>query len=83
LGQEEQVREVLVESGAIVAGAFMQSGFVDELHCFIAPILMGNDAKPMFVLPGVNTMNDKIQLQIDSITPFGEDVRLILKPKKA
>lgn len=82
LGQEEQVREVLVESGAIVAGAFMQSGFVDELHCFIAPVLMGNAAKPMFVLPGVESMSDKIQLQIESVTPFGEDVRLILKPKK-
>jgi Pyrimidine reductase, riboflavin biosynthesis len=46
------VREVLVESGAIVAGAFMQSGFVDELHCFIAPILMGNDAKPYVCLTG-------------------------------
>jgi diaminohydroxyphosphoribosylaminopyrimidine deaminase/5-amino-6-(5-phosphoribosylamino)uracil reductase len=80
LAREESVREVLVESGAMVAGAFMQSGCVDELHCFIAPVLMGHLAKPMFVLPGLESMQDRLSLKIQSVTPFGEDVRLILTP---
>jgi len=82
LAKEENINDVMVESGAIVAGAFMQSGLVNELHSFIAPSLMGNAAKPMFVLPEIQSMNQKINLQIQSIDRFGEDVRLILIPKE-
>jgi diaminohydroxyphosphoribosylaminopyrimidine deaminase/5-amino-6-(5-phosphoribosylamino)uracil reductase len=59
LAEEEQINDVMVESGAIVAGAFMESGLVNELYCFIAPSLLGNQAKPMFVLPSVEHMADK------------------------
>ncbi len=81
LAQEEQINDVMVESGAIVAGAFMQSGFVNELHCFMAPSLMGHEAKPMFVLPGMESMQDKISLGIQSIDRFGDDVRMVLVTK--
>lgn len=83
LGDEEGVREVLVESGAILAGAFMQSGFVDELHCFIAPVLMGHQAKPMFVLPGLESMQDKLSLSLESMDKVGQDIHMILKPDNA
>jgi len=82
LAQEEQVNDVMVESGAIVAGAFVQSGMVDEIHCFIAPTLMGDAAKPMFALPGIDSMDQKMNLQIKSMTSFGDDIRLILTPKE-
>lgn len=81
LAEVEQINDVMVESGAIVAGAFIQSGLVNELHCFIAPSLMGNMAKPMFVLPGLDTMADKINLRIQSMERFGEDARIVLVPK--
>ncbi len=80
LAEEESVREVMVESGAIVAGAFMQSGYVNELHCYIAPILMGHMAKPMFVLPGLESMADKLKFKIDSTAMFGNDIRLVMTP---
>ena len=83
LAEEEDINDVMVESGAIVAGAFMQSGLVNELHSFIAPSLMGDSAKPMFVLPGIESMDQKMNFQIQSIDRFGEDVRLILVPKEA
>ncbi|WP_319557707.1 bifunctional diaminohydroxyphosphoribosylaminopyrimidine deaminase/5-amino-6-(5-phosphoribosylamino)uracil reductase RibD [Thiomicrorhabdus sp.] len=78
LAQEEHINDVMVESGAIVAGAFISSGFVDELHSFIAPSLLGDEAKPMFFLPQLQTMNDKIQFRIESVDRFGEDIRLVL-----
>jgi len=81
LAKEEQINHVMVESGAVVAGAFMQSGLVNELHSFIAPSLLGDQAKPMLVLPNLQNMADKIQLNIHAVDQFGEDVRLILKPK--
>ncbi len=80
LAEEENVNEVMVESGAIVAGAFIESGLVNELYCFVAPSLLGHLAKPMFVLPSVEHMADKIQLQIGSVETFGEDICIISKP---
>jgi len=81
LATEADVNDVMVESGAIVAGAFMQSGLVNELHCFIAPSLMGDAAKPMFALPGIDSMNEKLNFTIQSMDRFGEDARIILVPK--
>jgi len=81
LAEEELINDVMVESGAIVAGAFMQSGLVNELHCFVAPSLMGHDAKPMFVMPGIDSMDKKLNLMIQSMDRFGDDARLILVPK--
>lgn len=82
LAQEEQVNDVMVESGAIVAGAFIQSGLVDEVHCFMAPTLMGQNAKPMFALEGISSMEDKIQFGIASMDRFGADVRIVLTQKE-
>ena len=82
LAQEENINDVMVESGAIVAGAFVQSGLVNELHSFIAPSLMGNMAKPMFMLPGIESMDQKMNFKIKQIERFGEDIRLILVPKE-
>jgi len=81
LAQEEQVNDVMVESGAIVAGAFVESGFVNEIHWFMAPSLMGHEAKPMFELPGLESMQDKIELQVKTIDRCGEDVRMVFVPK--
>ncbi|WP_028486361.1 bifunctional diaminohydroxyphosphoribosylaminopyrimidine deaminase/5-amino-6-(5-phosphoribosylamino)uracil reductase RibD [Thiomicrorhabdus chilensis] len=83
LGHEESVHDVLVESGAVLAGAFMQSGFVDELHCFIAPVLMGHQARPMFMLPGLESMQDKLSYSFEFIDKVGQDVHVILKPDNA
>lgn len=80
LTEKESVRDVMVESGALVAGAFIQSGFVNELHCFIAPVLLGDAAKPMFVLPGLESMADKKSFKIVSTTQFGSDIRLVMTP---
>lgn len=82
LAEVEQVNDVMVETGAIVAGAFIQTGLVNELHCFMAPSLMGDQAKPMFALPSVETMDDRIEFSLQSIDRFGDDVRMILVPKQ-
>ena len=81
LAEVEKINNVMVETGAIVAGAFIQAGFVNELHCFMAPTLMGEQAKPMFALPGVETMQDRIHFDLKSIDRFGEDVRMVFTPK--
>ena len=80
LAKTEQINTVMVESGATLAGAFLAQKSVDELHSFIAPCVLGNQAKPMFTLPNIQNMSDRIQLKMVSVTQFGEDVRIVFNP---
>lgn len=79
LVEKEQVNDVMVESGAILAGSFLKSGFVDEIHSFIAPSVMGDQAKPMFILPHIESMADKLQFEFSSCDILGKDIYLVLK----
>ncbi len=82
LAQTESVNSVMVEAGATLAGAFISENRVDELYSFMAPCLLGDQAHPMFVLPSIQSMADKIQLHIASVEQVGEDVKIVLKRQK-
>jgi len=41
-----RMTHVLVEGGAAVHGAFLDAGAADELHVFVAPVLIGGAAAP-------------------------------------
>jgi diaminohydroxyphosphoribosylaminopyrimidine deaminase/5-amino-6-(5-phosphoribosylamino)uracil reductase len=75
------VNDVLVEAGASVAGAFMQANLVDELIVYLAPTLLGSEAKPMFELP-LKYMAQQQQLSITDMRLVGQDIRLIAMPLK-
>jgi diaminohydroxyphosphoribosylaminopyrimidine deaminase/5-amino-6-(5-phosphoribosylamino)uracil reductase len=46
----------------------------------MAPCLMGHEAKPMFFLPGLVEMSDKMPFQYQSVQTVGDDLHLVLKP---
>jgi diaminohydroxyphosphoribosylaminopyrimidine deaminase (EC 3.5.4.26)/5-amino-6-(5-phosphoribosylamino)uracil reductase (EC 1.1.1.193) len=54
LGQR-QINSVWVEAGAGLAGALLQAGLVDELIVYLAPKLLGNAARGLCALPGLET----------------------------
>lgn len=80
LAEKEQVNELLVETGATLAGALVDAGLVDELQLFVAPTLLGGEAKPLFALPGLTRMVDQKRLTIKEVRAVGEDWRIIAKP---
>lgn len=80
--QTYQVQRIMVESGARLAGAFIQAQLVDELHLFTAPILLGDQARPLCFLPGLESMADKIQLNLQSVDMLGADIYMQLTPKR-
>ena len=45
---ERGVNEVHVETGATLAGALLSEGLVDELLLYVAPVLLGDSARPLF-----------------------------------
>ena len=74
------VNEVLVESGATLAGAAVAAGLVDELVIYMAPHLMGDMARGLLHLPGIGTMEQRIELRISELRQIGPDIRLTLFP---
>ena len=74
---QREINEVMVEAGESLAGSFMAAGLVDELVLYMAPVLMGNQARGLFNLPLVEKMSQKIPLTIQDIRQFGDDIRII------
>jgi diaminohydroxyphosphoribosylaminopyrimidine deaminase/5-amino-6-(5-phosphoribosylamino)uracil reductase len=79
LALDEQCNELLVETGATLAGAFIQQKLVDEIHLYMAMKLLGSDARPAFALP-FSEMSQQIQLQQLDMAMLQDDLKLILKP---
>jgi diaminohydroxyphosphoribosylaminopyrimidine deaminase/5-amino-6-(5-phosphoribosylamino)uracil reductase len=73
--------QVMVEAGAKLAGAFMAEGLVDELVCYWAPKLFGDQARPMFSLP-IQTIDAHLAFSIRDIRQVGEDIKIALRPDK-
>lgn len=78
LGQRG-VNELLVETGATLAGAFIEAQLVDELVIYQAMKLMGSEGLPMFRLP-LDTMSQQIQLTLLDQRMVGSDLKLTLQP---
>ena len=76
LAKEKQCNDVLLESGAELAGAMLEAGLVDEIITYIAPKLMGSDARPLFNLSGMASMSDQIQLETLEMAMVGKDCRM-------
>lgn len=73
---ERQMNEVLIEAGAVLSGAMLRAGLVDELIVYVAPHLMGDQARGLFHLPGWERMEQKIPLPIRDIRAVGGDWRI-------
>ncbi len=65
-----------VEAGPTLSGTLLQAGLVDELVIYMAPHLMGDAARGLFSLPGLERMTDRIQLEIADIRAIGQDWRI-------
>jgi diaminohydroxyphosphoribosylaminopyrimidine deaminase / 5-amino-6-(5-phosphoribosylamino)uracil reductase len=77
---EQALNEVQVEAGPTLSGALLQAGLVDELVIYMAPHLMGDAARGLFTLPGMEHMDQCIGLQISDIRAVGNDWRITALP---
>lgn len=70
------INELMVEAGQGLNGALIAANCVDELLLYYAPILMGADAQGMLAIPALESMQDRIQLNIFDMRQFGSDIRI-------
>jgi diaminohydroxyphosphoribosylaminopyrimidine deaminase/5-amino-6-(5-phosphoribosylamino)uracil reductase len=78
---ELEINDVLVESGPRFAGALFAAGLVDEWLLYVAPKLLGKDARPLAVLPRITRLPDAPEFEIRESTQIGPDLRLRLVPR--
>ena len=70
------LNEVWVEAGAILSGALLAGGHVDELIIYYAPCLLGSSARGMADLPLLDSLDGRIKFQIRECQMIGEDLRV-------
>lgn len=73
---ERGINDVLLETGATLSGAMLQAGLIDELIIYIAPLLLGDTARGLYHLLGINEMSQRIELDIRDISAVGKDWRV-------
>ena len=70
---ERQITSVLVEGGGILVGSLFDQGLVDRVFAFIAPIIIGGEAKTPVAGRGVDKLSDAYCLERVTTARFGED----------
>jgi len=77
---QRNINEVQVEAGATLSGYLLNAGLVDELLLYIAPVVLGDRARPLFAGLDIESMTQRIGFQILESVPVGSDLRLLLRP---
>ncbi|MEW5973361.1 MAG: bifunctional diaminohydroxyphosphoribosylaminopyrimidine deaminase/5-amino-6-(5-phosphoribosylamino)uracil reductase RibD [Pseudomonadota bacterium] len=75
-----EISELWVEAGARLGGAFLADGLVDELVVYLAPLLLGHDARPLALLPGLGSLDQAARWRWQDVRRVGGDLRLTLSP---
>ena len=75
---KQQINSIWVEAGPTLAGALLEAGLVDELIVYIAPKLLGSDARGLCVLPGLEKLEQAPHFKFNEIRHVGPDICLHL-----
>lgn len=78
---KRQINSVWVEAGATLAGALLNAGVVDELIVYMAPKLLGQDARALCILPGLTQLAQAPAFTLTEVCQVGPDLRLRLIPQ--
>ena len=76
---KKEINEVMFECGEILNGSMLQQNLIDEIIIYIAPCILGDEAKNMFRLQEISVMSDRYNFDLIQVDRTGEDVRIILK----
>jgi diaminohydroxyphosphoribosylaminopyrimidine deaminase/5-amino-6-(5-phosphoribosylamino)uracil reductase len=66
--------EIWVEAGATLAGSFVRERRFDELVVYVAPCLLGSDARPLLDLPVLANLDDRMVLRFAECRRVGDDL---------
>ncbi len=75
------VNELQVEAGPSLCGALFAEGLVDELLLYVAPLLLGDRARPLLCLPALTELTSCWKLHTMDLRMLGSDLRLRMRPE--
>ena len=75
-----QVNNLLIEAGPVLAGTMLTMNLIDELVIYQAPHIMGSEVQSMFYTPTWTSLTNKQELTITEICKIGKDIKIIAKP---
>ncbi|WP_461036002.1 bifunctional diaminohydroxyphosphoribosylaminopyrimidine deaminase/5-amino-6-(5-phosphoribosylamino)uracil reductase RibD [Streptomyces mayteni] len=76
------VRSLLLEGGATLAGAFAAAGLVDRVTGYLAPALLGAGPQALNGA-GITTIADALRLRVTDVDRIGQDLRISAVPVNA
>lgn len=76
----DDCNEVLFECGPTLAGAMVREGLFDEIVFYVAPRLMGDQARSLLKLPEIANMSGLHELLVSDVRMIGDDIRITAKP---
>ena len=79
---ERGVNEVHVEGGSRLSGVLLKSGLVDELLFYVAPCLLGSDARGWFDDLNLTSLDQKVALKFEDVRMVGLNLRILARPAK-
>ena len=74
------VNELHVEAGAMLNGALLAAGLVDEWVAYVAPMAVGDAARGLFAMPALTALADAARFRLADVRQIGGDLRLTLLP---
>ncbi len=78
---KREINEVHSECGQSLAGALMKQGLVDELVIYMAPTILGQQARGAFDIGELVDMNEQLRCNINEVRNIGDDLRITLTPE--
>ncbi len=81
LAIESECNEVLVEAGPRLSGALLEAGLIDQLVLYIAPKILGADARPLFGVSGLQSLEESWGFTMVKQQMLGPDCKLTLVPR--
>lgn len=76
-----EANEAWIECGPRLAGALVEARVVDEIVVYVAPTLLGNDARGMFDLPPLASLAARREWTFADVQRVGDDLRIRAQPR--
>jgi diaminohydroxyphosphoribosylaminopyrimidine deaminase/5-amino-6-(5-phosphoribosylamino)uracil reductase len=68
--------EVTVETGGKLMGSLLRARVVDEVVLYMAPMILGDTAQALFVLPEIASLDAAMRPRIVDVRTIGPDLRI-------
>ncbi|QCI17265.1 bifunctional diaminohydroxyphosphoribosylaminopyrimidine deaminase/5-amino-6-(5-phosphoribosylamino)uracil reductase RibD [Buchnera aphidicola (Aphis helianthi)] len=74
------INNLWIEAGSTLSGCLLKMQLIDEIIIYIAPKILGHEAKPLFVLKNDLKLFECFKFNFLDFRKIGPDIRLILEP---